>query len=167
MSELMEEVRLWNTPIVGAFLLYKFTQGYMSSHPNGEAPMAIQHFIAIAILTNERLKAPISNLRENLQSYVKSFEDNRSSDILLSIQERIKDKLPYTWSSIDIAVANGLLYWDVDEAKLYARLSERSPGYGNAPKAQVKKDGEKAEILGRWFSQHTINAITAYFKIIL
>lgn len=167
MSELLEEVRLWNTPAVGAFLLYRFTHGYSAGHVNGEAPTAIQHFIAIAILTSEKLKAPISNMRENLQSYVRSFEESRNSDILLGLQERVKDKLLYSWSSIDMAVANGLLFWDFEEAKLVANPLRKTPSHGRSPKAQLKKDGDKAEILGRWFSQHDLNAITSYLKIIL
>jgi hypothetical protein len=167
MSELVEEVRLWNTPAVGAYLLYRFTQGYVSAHHEGDAPVALHHFIAIAILTNDQLKAPISNLRDNLQSYVRSFEDSKNSDLLLSIQERIKEKLGYTWSSIDLAVANGLLFWDFDEAKLYVRPLEKSPGYGHSPKAQLRKDGDKAEILGQWFAEHDVNTISSYLKILL
>ncbi|SFE47816.1 hypothetical protein SAMN03003324_00615 [Pedobacter antarcticus] len=167
MSELLEEVRLWNTPAIGGYLLYRFTQGYVAGDSNGEAPIAIHHFIAIAILTSDKLKAPISNMRENLQSYVRSFEENRNSDILLGLQERIKEKFLYSWSSIDMAVANGLLFWDFDEARLYANPIEKKPSYGHAPKGQLKKDGEKAEILGKWFSQHDITSISSYLKILL
>ena len=167
MSELLEEVRLWNTPVVGAYLLYRFTQGYVSRHDIGAAPVAVHHFIAIAILTSDRLKAPISNKRENLQSYVRSFEDSHSSDILLGIQERVKEKLSYCWTSIDLAVAKGLLFWDFDGAKLYVKPEESVPAYGHGPKQQLKKDGEKAEILGQWFAEHDITTISSYLKIIL
>lgn len=167
MSELLEEVRLWNTPAIGAYYLFRFTQGYVTAMEDGDAPIALYHFIAIAILTNEQLKSPISNQRENLQSYVRSFEDRQSTDILLGIQTRIKEKLKYTWSSIDFAVANGLLYWDFDNAKLFVRPINKSPGYGHSPKASVKREGDKAEILGRWFSEHNFSTITAYLKIIL
>ena len=167
MSELLDEVRLWNTPAIGAYLLYRFTKGYVAGHPTGEAPIAIEHFIAVAILTSDKLKAPVSNMRDNLQSYVRSFEENRNSDILLGLQERVRNKLSYSWSSIDMAVANGLLFWDFDEARLYAKPLEKSPGYGHAPKGQLKRDGEKAEILGRWFSQHDITSIASYLKILL
>ena len=167
MNELVEEVRQWNTPVVGAYLLYRFTQGYVFAHNNGDAPVALMHFIAIAILTNFNLKDPISNKRENLQSYVKSFEENNNSDILLGIQERIKDKLAYSWASIDIAVANGLLFWDLEEAKLFVNPVEKIISFGCTPKAQIKKDGDKATILGKWFSHHDLGSITSYLKILL
>lgn len=167
MSELLEEVRLWNTPAIGAFLLFRFTQGYIAEHADGAAPVAINHFIALPILTNERLKSPISNMRADLQSFVRSFEDSKSSDVFLDIQERIKQKKVAIWSAIDFAVANGLLFWDFERAKLYARTEEIVSQKGKGLKESLKKDGEKAEILGRWFAQHDIHTICAYLKIVL
>jgi len=167
MSELIEEVRQWNSPTIGAFLLYRFTKGYVEQHRDGEAPMAILHFLAAAILTSEKLKAPISNMRANLQSYVRSFEDSRNTDIFLELQERTQDRLTYTWSAIDVAVASGLLFWDADEARLYVRSGKTDVKYGHAPKPELKKDGEKAEIIGGWFAQHDIPTILSYLKIVL
>lgn len=167
MSELLEEVRLWNTPAVGAFLLYRFTQGYILEQQTGAAPLAINHFIALAILTSERLRAPISDMRANLQSYVRSFEDSKSSDVILDLQERVKNKLQPAWSAIDLAVAQGLLFWDTDLGTLYASRAEIIPSRGNAPKTALKRDGEKAEILGKWFAQHDLHTVCAYLKIVL
>lgn len=167
MGEILEEVKLFNTPALGAFLLWKFTEGYMNAHKHGDAPVAIHHFIASAILTNENLKVPITNKRENLQSYIRSFEDNKNSDLLLGIHERIKEKMSYTWAAIDIAVASGLLFWDLETGKLYNKTLDKTPIRGNAPRPIVKRDGEKAEILGRWFSEHDLSTITAYLKVIL
>jgi len=167
MSEIVDEVRLYNTPALGAYLLYKFTEGYTNANKHGDSPSALHHFIACAILTSENLKGPISNMRENLQSYIKSFEDSKTSDLLIGIHERVRGKMAYSWASIDIAVANGLLFWDTDSGKLYHKKLEKSPGYGNAPKAVVRRDGEKAEILGRWFAEHDLSTITAYLKVLL
>lgn len=167
MTEIIEEVRLYNTPAIGAYLLFKFTEGYTKAHKSGDAPNALHHFIASAILSSEGLKSPISNMRENLQSYIRSFEDSKTSDLLIGIHDRIKEKMAYTWSSIDIAVANGLLYWDTESGKLYHKELEKSPSYGTSPKASIKRDGERAETLGRWFSEHDLSTITAYLKILL
>jgi len=167
MGEILEEVKLWNTPAVGAFLLHKFTASYQSNHASGDSPVALLHFIVTSILTSEKLKEPITNRRENLQSYVRSFEDHKQSDLLLGIHERVKNKLEYTWRSIDIGVASGLLYWDYESGRLYSKNITVPPTRGVSPKGLVKKDGEKAEILGKWFSQHDVSTITAYLKIIL
>lgn len=168
MGQVVEEVRLWNTPVVGAFLLYKFTDGYQRAHHYGDAPVAILHFLASAILTSDDLKMGVSDRRSSLQSYIMSFEDGRRSDLLLSIHQRLNGKLEYTWKSIDIAVASGLLFWDVDSGKLYP-ASDSSPKVvrGTAPRAEMRRDGERAEILGKWFAAHDLPTIMAYFKIVL
>lgn len=166
MGILINEVKLWNTPLIGAFLLWKFTKGYCDNHPHGDAPIGLLHFIAYAILTNNKLMKPISNRRDDLQSYVRSFQDEYESDILLSIQSRILDKRKNILESIDVATAMGLLVWDVDSGKLYSRELERNPGKGKALKGIYKNYGLKAEILGKWFSQHDFPTIAAYLKVV-
>lgn len=166
MSRLVEEVKIWNTPIIGAYLLWRFTQGYSKGHQFGDAPIALLHFVATAILTSKELTEFISNRRSNLQSYIRSFEENKNSDILLSLQERIKDKKEYTLAAIDIAISEGLMVWDVETGKLYARnLSEKS-GKGNNIRKQTQSEGKKAEILGVWFSEHEIIDIESYLKVV-
>jgi len=166
LGQLVDEVKLWNTPIVGAYLLWKFTQGYCKGHPDGDAPIGLLHFLAIAMLTNKKLLEPINNRRDDLQSYARSFENSKDSDILLTIQERAREKREYTMASIDIAIAKGLLVWDVDNGKLYPRYFSKSPSRGKALKEMFKKNGKKAEILGKWFAKHDIPTIAAYLKVV-
>jgi len=166
MGLLIEEVKLWNTPLVGAFLLWSFTKGYSDNHPNGDSPVGLLHFIALAILTNKELMRPISNMRDDLQSYVRSFQDKNESDILLNIQPRTLARREQTLKAIDVAIAEGLLAWDTDNGKLYSRKLEKRPGRGKALKKDVKRDGVKAEILGKWFSQHDLPTIAAYLKVV-
>lgn len=167
LGDLAEEVRLWNTPAVGAYLLWKFTTGYCSEHSSGEAPIGLLHFIATAILTNKDLIKPISNQRDNLQSYIRSFDNSKtkSSDLLLNIHERIYAKREYTLASLDFAVANGLLVWDFETGKLYPRAIDKKPSRGKALKPCFEQDGKKAEILGKWFSQHSLATIAVYLKV--
>lgn len=167
MGLLIDEVKLWNTPLVGAFLLWRFTKGYCDNHPHGDAPVGLLHFIAYAILTNNKLIKPISNKRSDLQSYVRSFQDKFESDILLSIQQRIMDKKESALKSIDIAIAEGLLVWDLESGKLYSLELERKSERGKSLKSDLQKDGVKAEILGKWFSQHDLSTIAAYLKVVL
>ena len=166
MGLLMDEVKLWNTPLVGAFLLWSFTKGYCDNHPTGDAPVGLLHFIAFAILTNNKLMKPISNQRDDLQSYVRSFQNKHETDILLSIQSRISERRESALKAIDVAVAEGLLVWDVDSGKLYSRILDRKPGRGKALRSNYKRDGVKAEILGKWFSQHDLPAIASYLKVV-
>lgn len=161
----MEEVKLWNTPAIGAYLLWEFTKGYCEGHPNKDAPFALLHFVAAAILTNTKLLEPISNKRDNLQSYVRDFEHSKNSDLLLNIQERTKEKYRYTIASIDIAINKGLLVWDPDTAKLYPR-DIPPPRIKRVLQGKLDKDGKKAYILGKWFSQHNLFTIASYLKVV-
>lgn len=166
LGKLVDEVKLWNTPTIGAFLLWRFTQGYCSGHPHGDAPIGLLHFLASAILTNKELLKPINNQRTDLQSYARSFENTKNSDILLSIQYRIIEKREYTLAAIDIAIAEGLLFWDVDSGKLYPRDLKKSASRGKALKKNITNEGKKAEILGKWLSKHDVSTIEAYLKVV-
>lgn len=166
LGQLVEEVKLWNTPIVGAYLLWKFTKGYCDGHPNGDAPIGLLHFLASAMLTNNKLLEPISDKRDDLQSYARSFEKSKDSDILLTIQERVREKREYTMASIDIAIAEGLLVWEPDSGKLYPRYLSKRPKHGKSLKQMFIKDGNKAEILGKWFAKHDLPTIAAYLKVV-
>lgn len=166
MGQVVDEVKLWNTPIIGAFLLWRFTQGYCNNHPNGDAPVGLLHFLASAILTNRKLIIPINNHRKDLQSYARSFENSKDTDILSTIQDRIKEKQEYTCAAIDIAVAQGLLVWDVDSGKLYPREFKNKPSKGNSLKKNIASEGNKAEILGKWLSKHDISTIESYLRVV-
>lgn len=167
MGRLVEEVQQWNSPSVGAYLLWRFTSGYCDAHPNGDAPLALLHFLAIPLLTSKRLLEPISNHRPNLQSYVRSFETSKDSDILIGIHGRAKRKRSYTMAAIDIAVSTGLIFWDIDSGKLYPRKGGNLPHKSCALKTSFVRDGKKAEILGRWFAEHNISTIATYLKVVL
>lgn len=166
MGQLVEEVKLWNSPTIGAYLLWNFTLGYCNNHPSGDAPIGLLHFLASAILTNKVMLKSISNQRADLQSYVRGFEDRKSSDILLSIHDRIREKRDFTMASIDIALAGGLLVWDVESGKLYPRNVTKRPSRGKAIKAIIKRDGGKAEILGKWLAKHDLPTIATYLKVV-
>lgn len=166
MGELTEEVKIWNTPVVGAYLLWRFTVGYCDGHPDGDAPIGLLHFVAIAILSNKELSRRISNKRSGLESYVSSFDDDKNVDLLLSIHRRTKEKLQYALQSIDIATTYGLLAWDVETGKLYPREISSKPGRGKAPKEEYKREGNKAEILGKWFSGNDLPKIANYLKVV-
>ncbi|MGJ8639996.1 MAG: three component ABC system middle component [Opitutaceae bacterium] len=160
MNSLSDEVRLWNTPAFGAYLVWKFTSGYSEHHATGEGPVALLHFIATAILTSPMLAEPISNRRKSLESYVRSFHQNEQTDLLYGVHARIKERRLYTMASIDIAVANGLLVWDAETGKLYSKDLSKRPSRGCKPKVEIIRIGDKAEILGGWLASHKIETVS-------
>jgi len=167
MDTLAQEVQQWNSPLIGAYLLWRFTIGYCNARSNGEAPVALLHFLATPLLTNKRLLEPINRRRKNLQSYIRSFENSKDSDILISIHNNVKNKLSYTLAAIDIAISTGLLAWDIEDGKLYPRKEIERSQRGSSLKAIYIRDGEKAEIMGNWFAEHPISLIASYLKVVL
>ena len=149
MSNLVDEVREWNTPIIGAFLLWHFTTGYKQNHPS-----------------NDFLKA-ISGHRPNLESFVRNFTDSHESDLLSCLYQRILQRRAYTAAAIDIAVSLGLLVWDCEQAILHPADAPRIKRGGLKLGNDIKKVADKAEILGKWFSKHDIPSITAYLGVVL
>lgn len=166
-SILAEEVREWNTPLYGAYLLWDFTTAYCEAHPSGDAPVGILHFIAASILANPILSNAVSDRRTNLQSYVQGFEDKKSSDILLSLQDRIKSRRRNTLLAIDAAIYAGLLSWDAESGKLYPHTLPEPPHRGKAIRPSVAKNGKKARILGKWFSEHDTPTIASYLRVVI
>jgi hypothetical protein len=109
----------------------------------------------------------ISDKRDGLPSFVRGFEDNKTSDLLLTIPDRINEKKKYTLQALDIAIAHGLLVWEFDTGKVIDRKLSKAPGKGFNLKPTFDQDGKKAFILGKWFSKHDLNSIASYLKIIL
>ena len=70
-------------------------------------------------------------------------------------------------AAIDIAVSTGLIFWDIDSGKLYPRKNVKRPHKSCTLKTAFVRDGNKAEILGRWFAEHNISTIATYFKVVL
>lgn len=167
MSKLIEEVQEWNSPTVGAYLLWKFTLGYFKANRESDAPVALLHFMAIPLLKSSNLIEGISDRRPDLQSYIRGFESKRESDLLVSIHERVLQNRLYTMQAIDIAVSTSLLFWDYESGKLYPKTEIKKPRRGNNLKYSLVKYGNKSEILGKWFSQHSVTAIAAYLKVVL
>jgi hypothetical protein len=166
-SILAEEVRTWNTPLMSAYLLWRFTLGYCESHPTGDAPVGILHFIASAILVNPQLSESVSNRRKNLQSYALGFEEKKRIDILLVLQDRIQSRKRHTLSAIDTAICAGLLSWDPETGKLYPHQISKKLSQGKSLRPAVTREGNKARILGSWFSEHDIPTIASYLRVVL
>jgi hypothetical protein len=167
MGKLIEEVKEWNTPIVGAYLLWRFTHCFVQNHPNGDAPVVILHFIASGIMTEPNIYDAINGHRPNLASFVRWFNEEKKSDFLGCFNQKIIQKRKYTMDSIDIAVSCGLLAWDTSTAKIFPATIKRVKAGTLSKGIATLKLGEKAEILGKWFSEHDLSTITAYLGVVL
>lgn len=165
-SLLVEEVRTWNTPLIGAYQLWQFTSGYRDAHSEGDAPLGLLHFIAAPILTSPLLSDTVNHRRKNLQSYASGFEDKKRVDVLLGLQSRIQQRKHHTLASIDTAICAGLLLWDVDSGKLFPRQPPKAKR-GRALRSDLMREGDKARLLGTWFAEHDLPTIATYLKLVL
>lgn len=163
---LADEVRTWNTPLVVAYQLWQFTLGYCDAHSEGDAPLGLLHFIAAPILTSPQLNGTINKRRKNLQSYAFGFEDRKRIDVLLDLQSRIQKRKRHTLAAIDTAICAGLLLWDVDSGKIFP-LQPHKVGRGRKLRVDLKREGDRAHLLGTWFAEHDLPTIATYLKLVL
>lgn len=119
MSSIAREIKEWNTPLLGAFLLWNFTRGYESS-ADGKHPAFLLHFIVLPVLTSPELSSAISAHRKSFASYVASFAGDGRSDILAKLDQRVFAQRTNTLLALEIAVAAHLLRWDNDKRHLCA-----------------------------------------------
>ncbi|MES3020785.1 MAG: three component ABC system middle component [Pseudomonadota bacterium] len=166
LSLLAEEVRTWNTPLIGGYQLWQFTLGYCKSRTDGDAPIGLLHFIAGPILASPQLSETVTLRRKSLQSFAFGFEDKKQIDVLLGLQDRIRRRRHHTLAAIDAAICAGLLVWDPESGKLYP-LEAPTASRGRNLRAALKREGDKAQILGAWFAAHDLSTIAAYLKVVL
>jgi hypothetical protein len=69
--------------------------------------------------------------------------------------------------SIDIAISSGLLAWDVETARIYSVSISRVKRGTSAMGISVQNLGDKAEILGKWFSEYDLQTVAAYLGVVL
>jgi len=167
MGKLIEEVREWNTPIIGSYLLWQFTNSFIQNHSRGDAPIVIYHFIVSGIMTEPDICNAISGHRPNLTSFIRWFNEEKKSDLLAFLSQQIIKNRFYTMQSLDIAVSSGLLTWDIETAKIFPISKFHAKRGTSAMGISVHKLGEKARILGKWFSEYDLPTLTAYLGVVL
>lgn len=167
MTRIVDDVRAWNTPIIGAYLLWCFSSGYYKNHKLGECPVVLLHFLAAPILTSAHLVSPVSDKRHGLSSYIRSFNDSKEVDLLLSLQERADKLKEHTLLAIDLGIKNNLFVLDAEDARIYPKEIDGKRSRGSGLKPEAKAIGKKAEILGKWFSEYEVPQIAAMLKVVL
>ena len=58
-DDMMETIRMWHTPYIGAYLLWRFASGY-SSASNGRAAPLMLFFIVAALTTDRQYYEPVA-----------------------------------------------------------------------------------------------------------
>lgn len=165
MGRLEEEYKEWNSPVIGAYLLWQFCIGYCKDCE--KYPSIIELIIAYSLLSNKRYLEHINGRKEGFSSYIRSFTRNKQSDLLLCFSNEVKEKLELAFSAIDIAVNSGLLVWDVENAFLIPIGDLKSKRGTSSYGVQVQLKKNKAQILGKWFSKSNIKMISSSLGVVL
>lgn len=159
MASLLNEYQEWHTPVVGAYLLWRFTSEYMKHRSDGVAPSFLLHCVASAILSNPTYADNIVHAR-TLHSYGHYFIQEGLADKLEKLHYRVAKLLPYTKRAVDIAVDRHLLVWDTNNGGLLPVAINTQARGTRSLSPSVMELGKRAATLGKWFAQSTLNEIT-------
>ena len=162
----MNELRaVWNSPVVGAYLLWRFVLGYHQE--SGVYPNMALAFPAVTILMQPQFTDELSPRIRSLEGYVKKLVEKSKRGYLNDLGNDIREHKDSILAVIETAVVlemvsvnyeNGTLETSRKETKELAKFA-----------ADFRKEmGGKAETLGKRFgavSAETVcNLLGVYFS---
>ena len=77
--DMIETIRMWNTPFIGAYHLWRFASGYYSASGGRPAPLML-FFIASALVSDRESWMPTA--RRTLKTYNRYFVENKKLSLL-------------------------------------------------------------------------------------
>lgn len=166
MNIFSDEYSGWNSPIIGAYLLWRFSCGYKQNHRELVSPCIILYFLAYTLLSSKKYVNEINNRKANLNSFVKKFVESDAEDIIACFSNEVEYYKKNCMKSIQIGVNIGLLFWDINQSALVPRSLKLVRGSGLMGKDAIKI-GNAAEILGKWFSKEKISNIASILGVVL
>lgn len=155
-STLVAESHTWHTPVIGAYLLWRFTKAYQKSHTDKMPPIVLNHFLALAILTDSNLHPHLFRCT-GIPQLARRFRTGTASAAYYRLHDRVRERLPYTVKAINIAVAGGFLKWDVDRGTLTAKAITSKDGSIDYATGEIATLGARAEVLGKFFAKHPLS----------
>jgi hypothetical protein len=164
MSTFLEEYKEWNSPIIGAYLLWCFSRGFEKNQQEGAAPNILHLFMAYPILMSDKLLSRISNKRKSISSFVKSYNEEKTSDIMICYSKDVNEKKKFCLEAIQNAFNLGLLVCDVKTANLIPKKLDEKVFQKNE---LYKKKAKQAFILGKLFSQESLTNLASILGVIL
>ena len=152
---MMETVRMWHTPYIGAYLLWRFASGYNSAS-NGRGVPLLLFFIVSALVTDKKYYDPV--LKRNFKTYHRYFIEKKKLSNLVVLQSVINSKKAYTCAALERAVAGGFLEWNSETGTLKARQL-KPQRKASLLDNETKRAGKAAEKIGEWFSGESLSDI--------
>ncbi|MBQ3808232.1 MAG: hypothetical protein II840_09790 [Kiritimatiellae bacterium] len=159
MATLLDEYNEWNNPIVGAYLLWKFSLGYVNAHRDHLSPPLLLHFIAITLLRGRVYSENIDHAL-SLHAYAAKLVKEGFADKLEALHDRVQAHLPYAMKSIDMAVSRKMLILDTESARLIPVEIPKVQKGTRTLSPSVQKLGKRAEKLGKWMAPLELSTIS-------
>ena len=165
--------QIWNSPVVGAYLLWKFARGYCFKYPvSGKelskvsvSPHMALAFPALAILMQPKFSNFITDNHDTLEQWVRTFVVRSHRNVFGSLTKDIIFRRQMILESIDMAYTTQLLCAGDETGTMNPLLDEESPkmkGYSSRFRNDL---GKKAELLGMWFSFEEPSKISRLLEV--
>jgi hypothetical protein len=148
MSSFATEIQEWSTPLLGAYLLWRFTQGYESVGER-RSPEFLFHFVVLPIVESPELARPIHPLRKDFSSYVRSFAKDGKMDVLAKLNDKVFQQRLNTLRALDIGSATRLFEWKDGMTRLHATRQNEGE-IAIVLSDSIRRLGVKAFRFGTW-----------------
>lgn len=154
-SPLVEEFRVCNTPVIGAYVFYHFAKAFYQEAKKKGCPR-YPHFllfaIASAIFSDSRLHEVVCSKR-SISTFRRGLAAQKTGVLFDRIHEQVKAVMPYTLAALDIAYACGLMSFDLSTGCVVPVDIRSKPGTKLFISKEIEKDCKVLTVLARWFSE--------------
>lgn len=163
MKTLSKEVQNVQNPALGAGMVWRFSCGYVASHPTKDpAPLPLL-FMVLPIILHQQTAEFVQSTQKasGLRAFAGKFgkTENSKQDLLLAIHDRMIGLRQLSLESIRLAVATRMLQLD---AASVLPLSETRAVAGIP--LDVRKMMNNSEKLGAWCGVMTMHEIATTLK---
>ena len=155
-SPLVEEFRVCNTPVIGAYMFWRFARKYVEeTRKSGSmrSPHLLLFCFVAAIMSDRRILDELRQKR-SISSFRRYLSKERKGVLFDAIHYRVKEMLPYTMAALDIAYTCGILKMNSDTGQVEPQAVASKKGSPAFISEAIKRDAGLAETLGRWFSKY-------------
>ena len=164
---------IWNSPVVGAYLLWKFSCGYCNKYPESgkvlskvaPAPHMAWAFPALAILMQPKFSNYIKEKYDTLEQWVRFFVAESHRNVFGSLTKDIIFRKQMILESIDMAYTTHLLGGTAERWVMKPLLEEEVKDMQSYSKRFRGDLGKKAELLGMWFSFEEPSKISRLLEV--
>ena len=158
------ELNVWDSPIGGAYLIWRFARGFCEVNPAG--PNVLLVYPAIAMLMDGVFSRDILSA-SNLADYAYGFQDSagKKARSLGGLTERIDEYRELTLRSVEFAMVTRLVELDPETGTLKPILDGEKHDSVKIAKTFKKEDGRKAEHLGSVFARTNEKYIGYYLGV--